>query len=221
LFVASLHKTNRGQHKKLNPLPTPTLNTNPYLEIDSSITYSTGSSSNSATGIRTTVRPLSDLVLTRTKPPTPQPLESTSTTTASTKNRNSMFIQDEDAYIAIHHHHFDKHAYLSSLTRKQTAAAGPVLKSASHTQIQNGGLVIPVKSLVSKSQVFPGSAVSGGGDEANFYNIRSSTLFRTKEHSARPGSSVLEKTINYDTVRPQSSESTYWACKWTQTDLRG
>ncbi len=143
-------------------------------------------------------------------------LDVTSTTTASTNNHNSMYIQDEDAYIAIHHHHFDKQAYLTSLNGKRHT--GPVFKSASQSQIQSG-LVIPITNLVSKSQVLRQNV-----QETNVYNIKTSTVFRSKEHRGRPGS--IGSGSNYGTLRqtgPTSNhdESIYWTCKWQNTNIRG
>ena len=110
----------------------------------------------------------------------------TSTTTASFNNRNSIFLQDQDAYIAIHHHHINTQDYKNSLSSIRKAK---VLKSESETIIGDSqsrasrvmydsgygnGLVIPVNHLLafsSRSEIW-----AADRNEPNFYDVKNSTI---------------------------------------------
>lgn len=167
----------------------------------------------------------------------PQPIMTSSTgdsnilTTASVNNRNSMYMQDEDNYIAIHHHHFDAQSFLRNMHEKEQIK--PVMPKTQvytnyHSSIDNlmsgsndsgvfsqntSGLVIPVNRLVSRSEVVDRMSRqqrrSGWGEvvEANTYTLKNSTMYRSNEHRCKRAESMVDR-------RAQSNESIYWPSRF-------
>jgi hypothetical protein len=124
---------------------------------------------------------------------------STFTTTGYTNNVNSMYMQDADASIAIHHHHFTKSALP---TRKPTHTT---LQSKSLHAIRNEEPTIPKHSVATEPIQKPYQSdktflvtnqvttlkskstekINFDDGEPNFYNLKSSTLYRANHHRCK------------------------------------
>lgn len=159
--------------------------------------------------------------------------KSTFTATGYTNNVNSMYMQDEDASIAIHHHHFNGN-HLSKPSR-------PVLHSKSlhtieqetqlersrqqdHQQQANYQFVLPSNQMTSlrskptERVYFEDGGSSSAGNEPNTYNLKSATLYRSNQHrcirathtsySKYQTKSDQQRTVNKTAL--DSRQAVYW-----------
>lgn len=158
----------------------------------------------------------------------------TFTTTASANNRSSIYLQDKEASIAIHHHHFDAQSFLKNINERETrrnkgVSLTSILKKPQNydfnastsninqfnndsgfygnvTDFNSTGLIIPVsqQNNLSRSTYLKRDVDDG---EANFYNLKSSTLYRSREHRCKRPSTSDDS--NYQRSMSQGS-GIYW-----------